>query len=217
MAAPRRIPDTEWEVKLGHPGVIVCGCDEVGRGCLAGPVVGAAVVLPEKIDFEQNPWLKTIADSKLLSPEKREELVPLIKGWVRGWSIGQAEVGEIDEINIHHASQLAMVRAIESVGLPVSQVLVDGKFPLKRLRCHSTAVVKGDQKCLSVACASIIAKVWRDSHMVELESVYPGYGFAVHKGYPTPVHLKALETLGVCKEHRRSFGPVASRLAAISK
>lgn len=204
----------EWETKFGFPGQPVAGVDEVGRGCLAGPVVAAAVILPEVIDFGRDSWLAGVSDSKLLTHEKRQRLAPLIAAWVRCSAVGCASVEEIDRINILHASHLAMVRAIESMGLKAAHALVDGNFTLKKLFCPSTAIVKGDQKCLSIACASIIAKVWRDNHMAELDVRYPGYGFAVHKGYPTPAHTDALRRIGPCEIHRRSFRPVAELCGA---
>jgi len=210
-------PDTEWEVRVGYPNRIVVGVDEVGRGCLAGPVVASAVVLPSVIDLVRNPWLEKINDSKKLSPEMREELSPRIQDWAFSFGIGLASVEEIDRINIHHASHLAMMRAIDALNfakkrLLPEHVLVDGKFAPKGLSCGATAIIKGDSKSLSIACASIIAKVWRDQHMAELDSQFPGYGFAVHKGYFTPVHIKALHEKGVCDIHRRSFRPVAERM-----
>jgi ribonuclease HII len=191
------------------------GIDEVGRGCLAGPVVAGALVLPERIDWERDAWLKDVADSKCLEPEKREELRPLIEGWARSYAIGVASVEEIDRINIFQASHLAMVRAAQAALAPLSgdvQAIVDGKFLPKGLPCPAHAVIKGDLQCLSVAAASILAKVWRDRLMVELDGRYPGYGFASHKGYSTPAHAEALGRLGACELHRRSFAPVAARL-----
>jgi ribonuclease HII len=222
-----RSPSLDWEKRLGYPGVSILGIDEVGRGCLAGPVVAGALLLPEGVDFESAPWLREIADSKCLTPEKREELVRPIEGWARAYGIGVASVEEIDRINIFHASHLAMVRAAENAlallaeregsagtaaGLAV-HAIVDGKFLPKNLPCAAQAVIKGDLQCLSVAAASILAKVWRDRLMVRLDAEYPGYGFAGHKGYSTPVHAAALKRLGACVQHRRSFAPVAARLA----
>lgn len=214
-------PTLEWENRVGYPQVIILGVDEVGRGCLAGPVVAGAVALPSVIDREAHPWISEIKDSKGLKPEARERLVPLIQNWVLAYGIGIASVEEIDQINIYHASHLAMVRAIEAarsslVGgskqQPLMHLLIDGKFLPKQLPCPATAVVKGDQKSLSIAAASILAKVWRDQQMSVLDERYPGYGFAIHKGYATPAHSKALKQNGVCAIHRRSFSPVAALL-----
>lgn len=203
-------PDLQWETRAGYPKTLVAGVDEVGRGCLAGPVVAAAVILPEKIDYERDPWVLKIADSKKLSPEVREELAPLIEKWVIRSAVGVATVEEIDRINIHNACHLAMMRAVEEV--KPARILIDGKFIPKEFQGIATAIVKGDDKCLSIAAASIIAKVWRDRHMAQLEKNYPGYEFATHKGYSTPVHQKALKKLGPCEIHRRSFAPVAELL-----
>lgn len=208
-------PDLEIEMGLGYPSRIIIGVDEVGRGCLAGPVVAAAVALPTSIDFESTPWLKEIRDSKLLPEKSRERLAPLIESWASAHAVGIASVSEIDRINIFHAAHLAMSRAIETLcerlassSTPI-HILIDGKFLPKNLMHPATAVIKGDLRCLSVACASIIAKVWRDKHMAELSERFPGYGFEVHKGYSTPKHKLALEQKGVTDEHRRSFSPVA--------
>lgn len=225
-----RSPTLEWETRLGFPDVTILGIDEVGRGCLAGPVVAGALILPPVIDFDRNPWLREVADSKCLTPEKRERLAPLIEAWAASYAVASASVEEIDQINIFHASHLAMVRAAEGVlerfraaNAPASSAanvallahaLVDGKFLPKNLPCTATAIIKGDLQCLSIAAASILAKVWRDRLMADLDSMHPGYGFAAHKGYSTPVHAEALVRLGVCVLHRRSFAPVAARLLA---
>lgn len=203
-------PNLEWEVKLGYPKIAVAGVDEVGRGCLAGPVVAAAVVLPSVIDFELHPWVSRIADSKKLSPEVREYLAPLIERWALKSAVGVASVEEIERLNIHHACHLAMLRAVEEI--KPERILIDGKFIPKEFQNVATAIIKGDDKCLSIAAASILAKVWRDRHMAELERRYPGYDFAVHKGYSTPAHQRALKRLGPCEIHRRSFAPVAELL-----
>jgi ribonuclease HII len=183
--------------------------DEVGRGCLAGPVVAAAVILPLECDARKTRWLARVRDSKLVPAEVREELVPELQSWSRAWAIGVASVEEIDRINIFHASFLAMKRAIEGLSLAPARIIVDGNYAPKGFPCPVKPVVKGDQLCLSVAAASIIAKVWRDRKMAELDLVYPGYGLASHKGYSVPVHLEALKRLGPCELHRRSFSPVA--------
>lgn len=207
-------PGLAWETKVGYPRLRVAGVDEVGRGCLAGPVVAAAVVLPAVCDLDAEPWLKEVADSKLLSPQKREELAPRIESWALASAVGVASVEEIDEINIFHASHLAMLRALEGLKIPPAFVLIDGKFLPKKLPCSAQAVIKGDLQCLSIACASVLAKVWRDREMRKLDARYPGYGFSLHKGYSTPVHSQALKSLGACEIHRRSFAPVAQALKA---
>lgn len=208
-------PNLDWEKKSGFPKIAVAGVDEVGRGCLAGPVVAAAVILPKDCSLKSFPWIAKIADSKKLSPAVRESLAPQIEGWAVKWAVGIASVEEIDRINIHHASHLAMTRAIEKIRPHADEpfrILVDGKFIPKDLQGIATAIIKGDDKCLSIAAASILAKVWRDRHMVELETQFPGYEFGAHKGYFTPAHKKALAKLGPCEIHRRSFAPVAELL-----
>lgn len=205
-------PNLKWETRLGHPSRVLAGVDEVGRGCLAGPVVAAAVILPEIVDFKAEPWLREVADSKLLSPELRETLSPKILAWARAAFIGSASVEEIDRINIYHASHLAMVRAVEGLALAPEHVLVDGNALPVPFKGKATAIIKGDLQSLSIACASVIAKVWRDTEMARLDTVYPGYGFAVHKGYATPAHRAALKEKGATDLHRRSFSPVAETL-----
>ncbi len=210
-------PDLEWETRLGYPGTLLAGVDEVGRGCIAGPVVAAAVILPSHIDFQAHPWLGEVSDSKKLTPLARERLAPLLEAWAAGFAIASASVEEIDSINIYHASLLAMRRAVEDLktrGKLPGHLLVDGNALPKNLPCPATAVVKGDLKCLSIAAASIIAKVWRDRLMAELDHRFPLYGFSIHKGYPTPDHLRSLSEHGASEMHRKSFGPVAAVMRA---
>ncbi|SFK47377.1 ribonuclease HII [Methylophaga sulfidovorans] len=187
--------------------IYVAGVDEVGRGPLAGPVVTAAVILDP-----QNPILG-LADSKKLTEKRREMLVPLIKQHALAWAMGRAEPDEIDELNILQASLLAMKRAVEALSVVPEHVLVDG-IHAPKLNCPVTTIIKGDQSEPAIAAASILAKVARDQEMVALDEVYPGYGFAQHKGYPTKQHQQALLTLGVTDIHRRSFGPVRSALSS---
>ncbi|EEF79105.1 ribonuclease HII [Methylophaga thiooxydans] len=181
--------------------ILVAGVDEVGRGPLAGPVVTAAVILDP-----DNP-IEGLADSKKLSEKRREFLVPLIKEHALAWAMGRAEPEEIDQINILQASLLAMKRAVEALSITPGHVLVDG-IHAPDLNCKTTTVIKGDQKEPAIAAASILAKVARDREMHEMDLMYPGYGFAQHKGYPTKQHQKALADLGVTDIHRRSFSPV---------
>ena len=204
-------PDLSYESMYGYPKKHIAGADEVGRGCVAGPVVAGAVILPAKICFETHPWLLEIRDSKLLSPIQREKLAPLIKSFALASAIGVATVAEIDQINIFHAAHLAMTRALADLKIKPQHILIDGKFLPKQetLIAPATAIIKGDMKCLSIAAASVIAKVWRDNYMLELEDQYPGYGFAQHKGYPTPSHADALKKIGVSPVHRRSFKTVS--------
>ncbi len=184
---------------------LFCGVDEVGRGPLAGPVVAAAVML----DPEQP--IAGLADSKTLSPPRREHLAELIQAQALAWSLGRAEVAEIDQHNILQATLLAMQRAVLTLSLTPDQVLVDGNR-VPALPYPAQAIVGGDGSEPCIAAASIIAKVARDQEMVAADAMYPGYGFAQHKGYPTRQHLTALDQLGVTPLHRRSFRPVAARL-----
>ena len=180
---------------------LVCGVDEVGRGPLAGPVVAAAVILnPDRP-------IAGLDDSKRLSERRRESLFDEITDLALCWALGRAEVDEIDEINILQASLLAMQRAVAALGIAPRQALVDGN-QLPRLDCPARAIVGGDASEPCISAASIIAKVSRDREMLVLDSAYPGYGLAQHKGYPTKAHMEALQRLGVTPIHRRSFAPV---------
>lgn len=180
---------------------LVAGVDEAGRGPLAGPVVAAAVILDEA-----NP-IAGLADSKALSPARREELAALIRERALAWAVAEAQVEEIDRLNILQATLLAMQRAVAGLRITPGMVLVDGN-QLPSLACEARAIVKGDATVPAISAASILAKVARDRTMNELEGVCPGYGFARHKGYPTRDHVAALERLGVSRHHRRSFSPV---------
>jgi len=197
---------TQFELEI-MPGVegLVAGVDEVGRGPLAGPVVAAAVILDP-----QRP-IEGLMDSKMLTEKKREKLSAVIKQQALAWSLGRAEVEEIDHINILQASLLAMKRAVEGLATQPDMALVDGN-KLPDLECPAEAIVKGDSKVPAISAASIIAKVARDNEMLELDAQYPGYGLAKHKGYPTKVHLQALEELGVSPIHRISYKPVKQLL-----
>lgn len=183
--------------------MFVAGVDEVGRGPLAGPVVTAAVILNEPI--------VGVCDSKQLSEKKREQLVLEIQSKAICYAYGRAEAHEIDELNIHHATLLAMKRAIESLTISPSEVFVDGLYtPSVQMPC--IAIVKGDSLIYQIAAASILAKVARDHEMKAMDELYPGYQFGVHKGYPTAKHREALKQLGACPIHRRSYAPVAAVL-----
>ena len=188
------------------PGMRVAGVDEVGRGPLVGAVVTAAVIL----DPEQ-PVLG-LADSKKLSEKKRLQLESEIKSKALCWSLGRAEPAEIDELNILHATMLAMQRAVQGLSLDAHAVLIDGNR-IPTLSCPAEAVVKGDGRVPAISAASILAKVARDREMQQLHEQYPQYGFDRHKGYPTKVHLAALNEHGALAEHRRSFGPVSAAIA----
>ncbi|MEX0619168.1 MAG: ribonuclease HII [Pseudohongiellaceae bacterium] len=184
---------------------IVAGTDEVGRGPLAGDVFAAAVVLDDDCCIEG------MDDSKKLTDKDRRRCSAEIISSARAWAIAQASVEEIDEINILRASLLAMHRAVTALHLQPEFVYVDGTF-CPEWHYQSLAVVQGDSRVECIAAASIIAKVARDDVMIEMDTLYPGYGFARHKGYATAEHLLALRTLGPCPIHRRSFRPVADRL-----
>ena len=187
-------------------GRLIAGVDEVGRGPLIGNVVAAAVILDPA-----NP-VAGLTDSKKLSEKKREQLFPLIQERALAWSIAWASPQEIDELNILHATMLAMQRAVSQLSVVPQFALIDGNRCPPGLPCASEAIIKGDLKEPAISAASILAKVYRDREMAELDQRYPDYGFARHKGYPTPEHLAALEALGALPEHRRSFRPVRERL-----
>ncbi len=176
----------------------------MGRGPLAGPVVAAAVVLsPEKRPL----WLRQVRDSKQVSPKKRGILAEYIHGEAVAVGIGVIAPGEIDAHGIVPATKLAMCTAIEALEVPVDFLLIDA-VTLPEADLPQKSIIKGDTLSLSIASASIVAKVHRDRLMADYESIYPDYGFAQHKGYPTTMHLEALQRMGCCPIHRRSFGPV---------
>ncbi|WP_386686949.1 ribonuclease HII [Lonepinella sp. MS14437] len=179
----------------------IAGVDEVGRGPLVGAVVTAAVIL------DPHHPIKGLADSKKLSEKKRVLLAEEIKQKALAWSLGRAEPEEIDELNILHATMLAMQRAVKSLKIQPHFVLVDGNR-IPDLPMPAQAVVKGDSKVAEISAASILAKVARDQEMLELDQQFPQYEFAKHKGYPTKVHLEKLAEFGVLPQHRRSFAPV---------
>jgi len=183
---------------------LVAGVDEAGRGPLAGPVVAAAVILDDQ------RRVNGLNDSKVLTALQRERLYDKIREKALCCSVGLASVQEIDELNIFHATMLAMKRAVEGLRLRPVKVLVDGNR-LPPLEILSEAIVDGDAKIKAISAASIIAKVTRDRMLVELHALFPQYGFASHKGYGTPEHLQALRTHGPCVHHRRHFAPVAAQ------
>ncbi len=176
----------------------VCGIDEAGRGPLAGPVFAAAVILPAEVEI---PGLN---DSKKLTAKKREALFPLIQEKAVSWSVAFATESEIDEINILQATYLAMRRACEGLSIPADYALVDGNR-MPPLSVPGETIVKGDGLSASIAAASVLAKVSRDRLMLELDSLYPEYQFAKHKGYGTALHVELLRKYGPCPIHRRSF------------
>lgn len=182
------------------------GVDEVGRGPLAGPVVAGAVIL------RPNAWPTGLKDSKRLTARRREILAQEIRAQAWCWALGRAEVAEIDELNILRASHLAMQRAVAGLAMCPELLLVDGHL-LPSFAIPAIAVVKGDDRVPEISAASIIAKVARDAEMVAAAQDYPGYGLEQHKGYATAAHLAALQRLGPCPLHRRSFAPVRDAAA----
>ena len=190
-----------WEIENSHfaNGVeIICGVDEAGRGPLAGPVCAAAVILPRGLEI---PGLN---DSKKLTDKKRRELMPLIKQQAIAYGIGFATHEEIDQINILQATFLAMERAMAELKIRPELALIDGNRQ-KDFGINVETVIKGDSRSANIAAASVLAKVTRDDYMEAMELEYPGYGFAVHKGYGTKAHYQALRALGPCPIHRMSF------------
>ena len=198
-------PDLSFESALTG---VICGIDEAGRGPLAGPVVAAAVVLPPVLP---DPLRLDLDDSKVLSARKREALFDIIRAASRV-GVGRAEVDEIDRLNILKATFLAMARSLDALqslgGLTVDWALVDGN-QRPSLPCHVQCIVKGDARSLSIAAASVIAKVTRDRLMSELAIAFPGYGWANNAGYGTAEHQAAIRRLGLTPHHRRSFAPIA--------
>ncbi|QHW37395.1 ribonuclease HII [Staphylococcus ursi] len=193
----------ETEILNAHPEALVCGVDEVGRGPLAGPVVASAVILQPGHDFVG------INDSKQLSATQRTLLNTLLKNQVCAWAVGIATPEEIDEHNIYAATQIAMYRAIENLSVTPTHYLIDA-MKLDQLTAPQQAIIKGDAKSVSIAAASIIAKVYRDDLMAEYAQRYPGYDFAQNVGYGTQRHLDGLKRYGVTPIHRKSFEPIKS-------
>jgi len=198
----KRLPDFSIEEEFSG---IVCGVDEAGRGALCGPVVAAAVIL------DKSNWPEGINDSKVLSARKRESLYAniFLTGTV---GVGSVEAYEVDRLNVLQASLLAMERAVSALNLIPAMALIDGDYA-PRMTCPTRCLVGGDGISLSIAAASIVAKVSRDRIMRVLASKHPGYGWDANVGYPTRQHLEALQHIGVTEHHRRTFGPVARALA----
>ena len=194
------MPDLEYERAARKGGFnLICGVDEAGRGPLAGPVCAAAVILPDGCVIEG------LNDSKKLSEKKREELFPIIKEKAVAYAIAFGTVEEIEEFNILEATYMAMNRAINSLNVVADYALIDGNRIPRGIKIPCDAVVKGDAKSLSVAAASVLAKVTRDRLMLEYDVKYPEYKFSAHKGYGTKAHYEAIEKYGVCPIHRLSF------------
>jgi ribonuclease HII len=206
----RRRTTLSFERKLWKRGFErVAGVDEVGRGCLAGPVVAAAAIFPRDV------FVKGVRDSKDLSPARREELLVSIQQRALAIGIGMCSPAEIDELNIHLATLRAMSRAVSCLEQPCDYLLIDGRFDLPGVPCPSQAVIGGDARCHCIAAASIVAKVTRDQLMVRMHEDYPEYGWAEHKGYPTASHVAAIRDFGPSPFHRMSFriGPERKELS----
>jgi ribonuclease HII len=208
-AGTRPLPSTRFEEAFWAAGDMrVAGVDEVGRGPLAGPVYAAAVIL----NPHQHPgWLDEVRDSKVLLAPERERLAQAIRAEAGAYGIGWATVPEIDAWGITAANRMAMVRALQALGALPQRVLIDGPQKLPNFRAPQQAIVDGDALCCTIAAASIVAKVARDEVMCHLDTLYPVYGFASHKGYATRSHLEALERNGPCVQHRRSWAAVRRR------
>jgi ribonuclease HII len=204
-------PNLDQEDKLKAQGYkLIAGIDEAGRGALAGPVVAGAVILPCS---SYPSWLKLARDSKEISPRKREFLFDLINKDALAVGIGVVPPRVIDAINILKATQLAMKQAVEKLPKQPHFLLID-RLTLPRCPISQKGITRGDKLCLSIACASIVAKVTRDHIMEEMDKMYPGYGFAKHKGYGTQQHISSLRQLGLSPVHRLSFAPVRNVIAS---
>lgn len=199
---PSAFRDPSWD------GSLLAGVDEAGRGPLAGPVAVAAVIL------DPARRIAGLGDSKALSEARREALFPQIQSQALAWSVVLVQAEEIDRLNILQATLAGMHRAVQALPIRPSKVLVDGNRLPPELGVDAEAIVRGDARIAAISAASILAKRSRDRWMLELDAHHPGYGFAAHKGYPTPAHLDALRRLGPCPAHRRSFAPVRAVLAS---
>jgi ribonuclease HII len=202
MAAPATCPDLSFEQQQNG---VVCGVDEAGRGPWAGSVIAAAVIWPAQLAVPAS-----LNDSKKLSRFQRELLFDIITTQTQ-WGIGEASVEEIDQLNILGATKLAMQRAVAALPVTPDFALIDGNQP-PQLPCHTLAIIKGDSKSVSIAAASILAKVTRDRIMEQLAQHHPQYGFERHAGYGTKQHQEALAAHGICHAHRRSFAPIRALL-----
>lgn len=209
-AVSARMTDLFDDQMLMDSGDLIAGVDEAGRGPLAGAVYAAAVIL------DPNEPIEGLRDSKKLTEKERERLAVEIKEKAIAWSVADATVEEIEEMNILKATMLAMRRAVLGLAVEPKLVLVDGNR-LPELPYPANAIVKGDDKIAAISAASIIAKTTRDHRMMELEELYPGYGFAKHKGYGVEAHIAAIKKLSVCPEHRKTFEPIATMLGISKK
>lgn len=199
-------PDTKLETDLWNSGLLyVAGLDEAGRGALAGPVAVGAVILPHGDKALLSQTLGGVRDSKQLTPPARESLASRIREVALAWSVGFAEAAEIDSQGIVRATRLAAIRALHQFSISPQYLLTDFRLELPQLEISQTSIVKGDAHCLSIACASILAKTERDALMRDLDVRHPGYGLGKHKGYGTQAHRSAMKRLGLSSVHRRSF------------
>lgn len=200
-------PNLSYEFSLWQQGVsLIAGLDEAGRGAWAGPVAAAAVILSPASDLVER--LSGVRDSKQMTPRQRTFWAERIRAVVLAWGVGFASCTEIDEIGIVPATRLAMQRALEKLAIAPQHLLIDA-ISLPGVALPQTSLIKGDCKVLSISAASVLAKTERDRLMVDLDGEFPGYGFARHKGYGTAIHRAALENLGACAQHRKSFKPLA--------
>ena len=198
-------PDTSFETELWNGGLLyIAGLDEAGRGALAGPVAVGAVILPNDKTLLSST-LAGVRDSKQMTPRQRESLAPRIKEIALTWSVGFADAEEIDLQGIVRATRLAAIRALHQFSITPQYLLTDFRLELPQLNISQTSLVKGDVRCLSIACASVLAKTERDALMQELDRHHPGYGLGKHKGYGTRAHRSALKRLGLSDIHRKSF------------
>ena len=203
---PKR-PNLDFEINLWHRGVrMIAGMDEAGRGALAGPVAAGAVVLPCDL-ADLYDQLDGVRDSKVMNPSDREYWAEVIKAIALSWGVGFASAAEIDRLGILPATQLAAGRALQSLNCIAEHLLVD-YIALPDVDLPQTPLVKGDARSLSIAAASILAKTTRDAHLVAMDEKYPGYHFAQNKGYGTSQHRQAIDRLGPCNQHRKTFSPV---------
>jgi ribonuclease HII len=206
-----RCPTINRELRLKRRGFLrIAGLDEAGRGAWAGPLAAGAVILPTP-DRGLVKLFAGVRDSKLLTPRQRTAAAEKIRLLALAWAVGCASAEEVDRFGPHGATRLAMVRALDGLARPPDHLLID-HFPLPESRLPQTCVTHGDVLCLSIAAASVLAKVWRDEWMAALDAQYPGYGFRRHKGYGTREHAVRIARLGVCAEHRRSYAPIREAL-----
>ncbi len=209
--APCIMADLEWETAVSTHHTHIAGIDEAGRGALAGPVVAAAVLLPLH-DARVMGMLTAVNDSKQLSPKKRDIFYDLISQYAVAIGVGVESAAVVDALGIIQATKRAMVTAVSHLDPPPDYLLIDGRIRLPSLNTPQQSIIRGDGKSLSIAAASIIAKVTRDRLMVEMDRLYTAYGFAQHKGYGTQMHRDAIAQHGACPTHRQTFAPIRQML-----